>query len=207
MELTLHPLAKICRATGRAFVEGDRVISRLVREANGEVQRHDVLASEDAAYQKPEFVFCTWILPFKARRAEENPGRALKLTAENLFVTLADPLAEPDEANTGLLQFLALMLERKRVLRPRGVTADGLRNVYEHAKTHQRYEVPTGTLDEAFFVKIQGQLDLLVGGPKRAAEPAAAPSESAAPGDIPVSGGASEAASAAPAETSTPAAS
>lgn len=148
------------------------MISRLVREANGEVTRHDVLASEDAAYQKPEFVFCTWILPFKARRAEENPGRALKLTAENLFVTLADPLAEPDEANTPLLQFLALMLERKRVLRPRGVTADGARNVYEHAKSHQRFEVPAGTLDEAFFVKIQGQLDLLVGGPKRAAAPA-----------------------------------
>jgi hypothetical protein len=196
MELTLHPLAKICRATGRAFVEGDRVISRLVREANGEVQRHDVLASEDAAYQKPEFVFCTWILPFKARRAEENPGRALKLTAENLFVTLADPLAEPDEANTPLLQFLALMLERKRVLRPRGLTADGQRNVYEHAKTHQRYEVPTGTLDEAFFVKIQGQLDLLVGGPKRAAEPAAA----AAPAPV----AATESATA-PAVTSVPA--
>ena len=169
MELTLQPLAKICRASGRAFTEGDRVVSYLVREATGEVARHDVLVSEEAGYAVGGFVFCSWTIEFKPRRADENPGRALKLTAENLFVTLADPAAEPNEANTPLLQFLALMLERKKVLRPRGTTADGARQIFEHAKTHHIYEVPVGTLDEAFFVKIQGQLDLLVGGPKPAA--------------------------------------
>lgn len=176
MELTLHPLAKTCRATGRPFGEGDRVRCHLVREATGEVARHDVLASEDAAYEKPAFVFCTWTIAFKTKRAEENPGRALKLTAESLFVTLADPLAEPNETNTPMLQFLALLLERKKILRPRGVTPDGARHILEHTKTHLRYEVPVGTLDEAFFVKIQSQLDLLVGSPKRAAEAPAVPS-------------------------------
>jgi hypothetical protein len=182
MELTLHPLAKICRASGRPFVEGDRVMSHLVREATGEIARHDVLASEDAAYEKPAFVFCSWTIAFKAKRAEENAGRALKLTAESLFVTLADPLAEPNEANTPMLQFLALLLERKRVLRPRGTTADGSRQIFEHAKTHQFYEVPVGTLDEEFFVKIQGQLDLLVGSPKRPADVATAPVQDSAAG-------------------------
>lgn len=182
MELTLHPLAKHCRASGRAFAEGDRVVSHLVREESGEVARHDVHAAEDAAYAKPAFVFCSWTHPYKARRSEENPDRAMKLTAENLFVTLADPLAEPNEANTPMLQFLALMLERKKILKPRGLTADRERQVFEHARTHQRYEIPAGVLDEAFFVKIQGQLDLLVGGPKKkagegATTPASAPGE------------------------------
>ena len=174
MELTLHPSAKLCRASQRAFAEGDRVISYLVREESGEVARHDILASEIGAYAKPAFVFCSWTLNFKARRAEENPGRALKLTAENLFVTLADPAAEPNPANTPLLQFLALMLERKRLLRPRGKTADGERQIYEHVRTHQLYEIPVGTLDAEFFVKIQSQLDVLVGPPKAPAEPAVA---------------------------------
>jgi len=173
MELTLHPLAKLCRASGRAFAEDDRVVCRLVREASGEISRHDVLASEDANYTTPGFVFCTWTVPYKARRAEERPGRTLKLTAEHLFVTLADPTAEPNEANTPMLQFLALLLERKKILRPRGKTADGLRQIFEHSRTHQAYEIPVGVLDEAFFVKIQGQLDLLVGGPKAASAPAA----------------------------------
>jgi hypothetical protein len=175
MELTLHPLAKVCRATGRPFAEGDRVMCHLVRESTGEIARHDVLAQEDGNYDKPAFVFCTWTIAFKAKRAEENPGRALKLTAESLFVTLADPLTEPNEANTPMLQFLGLLLERKKILRPRGVTADGAKQIFEHAKTHQFYEVPVGTLDEAFFIKIQGQLDLLVGSPKRPPDVATAP--------------------------------
>ena len=179
MELTLHPLAKICRASGRPFEEGDRVVCYLVREASGEIGRHDVLASEDAAYAKPAFVFCTWSVAFKAKRAEENPGRALKLTAESLFLTLADPLAEPNETNTPMLQFLALLLERKKILKPRGLTADGAKQIFEHARSHERYEVPVGTLDEAFFIKIQSQLDLLVGSPKRAPDPVVVPTENA----------------------------
>lgn len=171
MELTLHPSAKTCRASGREFTEGDRVVSHLVREANGEVGRHDVLASEDAGYGKPSFVFCSWTVSYKPRRADENPGRALKLTAENLFVTLGDPAAEANPANTPLLQFLALLLERKRLLRPRGLTPDGERQIYELTRTHQLYEIPVGNLDAAFFVKIQGQLDLLMGPAKATAEP------------------------------------
>jgi hypothetical protein len=178
MELTLHPLAKICRVSGTAFVEGDRVVSYLVRESTGEAARHDLLASAEPEYVRPEFVFCRWVVEFKHRRAEENAGRALKLTAENLFLTLADPLAEPSDTNTPMLQFLALMLERKKVLRPRGITSDGARQIFEHVKTHQMFEIPVGVLDEAFFVKIQSQLDLLVGSPK----PPKAANETAAPG-------------------------
>ena len=169
MELTLQPLAKTCRATGRTFADGDRVVSYLVREPNGQIARFDLLASEDANFPKPafDFLFCTWTVVYKSRRAEDNPGRALKLTAENLFITLADPSAEPNDANTPMLQFLALMLERKRVLKPRGSTPDGAKQIFEHAKTHLMYQIPAGTLDEAFFANIQGQLDLRVGGPKR----------------------------------------
>ena len=175
MELTLHPLAKTCYASGHVFAEGDRVVCHLVREVTGEIGRRDVLASEDAALAKPTPVLCSWTVSYKARHAEENAGRALKLTAENLFVTLGDPAAEPNPANTPLLQFLGLMLERKKLLRPRGLTPDRERQIYEHAKTHQLYEIPVGNLDEAFFIRIQGQLDLLMGPPKTAPAPVPEP--------------------------------
>jgi hypothetical protein len=125
-------------------------------------------------------VYCRWVVRFKPRAADGNSDRALKLSAENLFLTLADPTNPSDETNTPMLQFLALMLERKKLLKPRGLTADQQRQILEHMPSHQFYEVPVGTLDVAFFVKIQEQLGVLVGTPKPKADavpPAPAPTE------------------------------
>jgi hypothetical protein len=129
MELNLQPLAAISRVSSRPFREGDRVVSYLVRSVINEILRYDVLLDEDAAFRPEGFVFCRWVHRFKPKNLEDNPERLLKLTAENLFLTLADPANEPIPANTPLLQFLALLLERKRILRPRGRTADGERNL------------------------------------------------------------------------------
>jgi len=178
MELSLQPLAMVSRISNRPFGEGDRVVSYLVRSVTNEIERHDLLAAEDVDYRPAGFIFCRWAQLFKPRRADENPERTLKLTAENLFLTLADPANEPNPANTPLLQFLALMLERKRLLRHRGLSADGECNLFEHAKTHQMYEIAAGDLTPEFFAKIQEQLGVLVGSPKRAPTGA----ESVAPG-------------------------
>ena len=86
------------------------------------------------------------------------------------------------------MQFLALMLERKKILRPRGRTADDARNRYEHAKSKAIFEVPAGELTPEFFVAVQEQLSVLVGVPKSAASApaeetsgeAAVPTDSAA---------------------------
>jgi len=146
-----------------------------------EIMRFDVLETHLGGFRPEGFVACRWVQPFKPRRAGENPDRALKLTAENLFVTLADPTTEPTPENTRLLQFLALMLERKKILRPRGPSADGLRLRYEHAKSKAIFEVPAGELTAEFFVAVQEQLSVLVGAPKAAAVPATPPAEASAP--------------------------
>lgn len=174
MDLTLQPIASQCAVTGVAFAEGDRVVSLLGRNDAGEVIRADVLAVNEAQLTPLPFVFCRWVHPFKPREKQENAERSLKLGAESLFLSLADPAAEPNPTNTPLLQFLALMLERKKVLRPKGLTADRQRRIFEHAKTKQAYEIPAGELTAEFFVKVQEQLGVLVGEPKKKAVPAPA---------------------------------
>jgi hypothetical protein len=179
MELTLHPIATKCFVSGREFVENERVVSYLVREASGEVARRDLLETEDGRFMPPAFVYCRWVVGFKHRKADDDAARNLKLTAENLFLTLAAPEADKSETNTPLLQFLALMLERKKLIKLIGRSEDGLRHIYEHRATHQPYEVPVGDLNVEFFQKIQEHLGVLVGTPKPKpappAEVAAAP--------------------------------
>ena len=181
--MNLQPLAKTCFVSGEPFVEGARVASFLVRAANMDIVRYDVLEPHVADFKPEGFVACRWVQAYKPRQAGENADRALKLTAESLFATLADPTTEPTPENTRLLQFIALMLERKKVLRPRGKSADGLRNRYEHAKTKQIFEVPVGELTPEFFVAVQEQLTVLVGAPKPKADAPSAPAapESATP--------------------------
>jgi hypothetical protein len=171
MEMHLQPLATNCFVSGESFVEGARVASFLVRLASMEIVRYDVLETSAPQFAPEGFIACRWVHAYKPRRAGENPERELKLTAENLFVALADPLTEPTPDNTRLVQFLALMLERKKLLRPRGRSADGEKNLYEHAKTKQMFEVQVGELTPDFFVAVQQQLSVLVGEPKPKPEP------------------------------------
>ena len=177
MEMHLQPLATTCFVSGEPFVEGARVASYLVRATTLEVVRYDLLEAHAEAFTPEGFVACRWVRAYKPRSADENSDRALKLSAENLFVTLADPSNELNPESTRLVQFLALMLERKKLLRPKGRSADGTKNVYEHAKTKQLFEVPVGELTQEFFIAVQEQLTVLVGAPKTAATtPEAAPS-------------------------------
>jgi hypothetical protein len=184
MEMHLQPLATTCFVSGEPFVDGARVASFLVRSGAAlEIVRYDLLEPHAATFTPDGFVACKWVQAFKPRRAGENPDRALKLTAEHLFVALADPTTEPTPENTRLVQFLALMLERKRILKPRGKSADGERNRYEHAKSKAIFEVPAGELTAEFFVAVQEQLSVLVGGPKApvVVSAVAVPSETVAP--------------------------
>jgi hypothetical protein len=167
MDLILQPSAAQCAVTGLPFQEDDRVVCFLGRDATGAVVRWDVRADAEAQFAPPADVICRWVHAFKARVRGDDSERNLKLTAENLFLTLCDPAAEPDPANTPLIQFLALMLERKRLLKPRGVTPDRAHRIYEYMKTKQVFEVPAGELTAEFFRKVQEQLGVLVGEPKK----------------------------------------
>lgn len=181
MEMHLQPLAHSCFVSGEPFADGARVASYLVRVGAAlEIVRYDVLEPHAAGFAPEGFVACRWVHVYKKRPAGENADRALKLTAENLFVALADPTTEPTPENTRLVQFLALMLERKRILKPRGRSADGQRNRYEHARSKAIFEVPVGELTSEFFIAVQEQLSVLVGVPKpKPGEPEPAATDSA----------------------------
>lgn len=179
MDLNLPAMASTCWVSGEALVEDERVVSLLVRRADdGQVVRFDVRAALEDRVELPGRLACRWVQRFKPRTAADNPERDLKLTAETLFLTLTDPGNELSEADVRLVQFLALMLERKRVIKPRGRSADGTKVSYEHRGTKTMVDVPAGELSPEFFIAVQEQLSILVGGPT---EESAAPANETAP--------------------------
>src|ERR1043165_4568613 len=103
MEMHLQPLATTCFVSGEPFLEGARVASYLVRGANLEIVRYDVLETNVTQFAPEGFIACRWVHPYKPRKAGENTDRTLKLTAESLFATLADPSTEPTPENTRLV--------------------------------------------------------------------------------------------------------
>ncbi len=166
MEMHLQPLAPACAVSGEPFVDGSRVASYLVRNPAMEIVRYDLLEKQAGNFVPEGFIACRWVHIFKPRKPGDTSEKELKLTAETLFTTLADPLTEQTPESIRLLQFLALMLERKKILKPKGTTANRERNLFEHAKTKQMFEVPAGDLTPEFFVAVQEQLSVLVGPPK-----------------------------------------
>jgi hypothetical protein len=181
MELILQPRAASCFVSGHAFRDGDRVASVLSRTDAGAVARYDALESQAGLLQPEGFVACRWVQVFREHAKEEDPGRALKLSAENLFLTLADPATEATPETARLVRFLALLLERKRVLRPRGRTPDGSRDLYEHSRTKRLFEIAAIELSPEFFAAVRGQLGVLVGEARAPAGPPAPPEPARAP--------------------------
>lgn len=165
MELNLQPQAAVCNVTGRAFAEDDRVASYLVRGPSLEIVRFDLLEAHSTEFAPAGVIACRWVHVYQPRLREENADRRMKLTAENLLLNLVDPLTVQTEENTRLIRFLALMLERKRLIRSKGTSPDGARIVYEHVRTKQQFEVLGGDLDPAFFLSVSEQLGFLIGTP------------------------------------------
>jgi hypothetical protein len=131
--------ADVCARTQRPFEPGEQFYTLLFREGDG-FRREDL--SEEAWAQRNENIrpFSFWKTRYEPPPAEP-PEPLPKENAEELLRRL---LAENNSATANACYVLAVMLERKRVLKPvkTGETGDRPVLVYEHAKTGDVFIVP-----------------------------------------------------------------
>jgi hypothetical protein len=135
--------ADVCARTGRPFQPGEQFYTLLFRE--GEAFRREDL-SEEAWAQRNEN-----IQPFSFWKSRYEPPPAIPpepLGKENAEELLRRLLAENNPANTNACYVLAVMLERKRILKPVKTeeTAERPVLIYEHAKTGDAFIVPDARL-------------------------------------------------------------
>jgi hypothetical protein len=138
---TIQSRSGRCAATGRDFAEGEVFHTLLFRERGG--FRREDLSDEawkerqaDAAAPRP---YSFWRTKFEP--APTVPETLAKETAEDL---LRRYMSGQDEGHANARYILALMLERKRLLKQIEAKEDihGRTLVYEHVKTGEVFIVP-----------------------------------------------------------------
>lgn len=126
MDLSIKTVGEISTLSGQPFAVGDEVWSTLYRGKDGQIERADVLAHERGELQLEGAFLCRWCHRIRERGATEAEiKREALLNSEAVFLSLFETDGTGPEADAGgeglsreqLKFFLAVQLERKRVLR------------------------------------------------------------------------------------------
>jgi hypothetical protein len=147
--------ADVCARTGRAFEPGEQFYTLLFREGDN-FRREDL--SEEAWTQRNENIqpFSFWKSRYEPPPAEP-PEALAKESAEELLRRL---LAENSPTTANACYVLAVMLERKRVLKQVKTekTEDPPVLVYEHTKTGDVFIVPEARLRLDELEQVQSEV-------------------------------------------------
>lgn len=179
MDWHITPVARKSYLSGVEFAKDDRVGSSLVKTAEGELLRVDVLLSEIDDLELPGVLICRWTQAFKPKSdGGKEEAEALKLTADNLFISLFEGEEEATltEENRELKHFLGLMLERRRVLRVKSRLRAYTR--YVHRPSKREFLVAPVDLEPAFFLENQEKLSFLLDSGEASSEADSAAEES-----------------------------
>ena len=153
--------SEACDATGRPFTEGEIFHTALFRDGDG-FRRTDL--SEEgwnarAADPAAEPVFSSWRSKFEPP-APPAPEALRRDDAEGMLRQLVES-SDPAHLNTRYL--LAVMLERKRILRPQPSPEKGTL-VYEHAATGEIFIIADPKLSLSDLVSVQEEVSALLAG-------------------------------------------
>ncbi len=160
MEWHFKSIARKSSLSQLPFTPGNRVTCLIFKDVEaGEMGRADVLPDEVDTYKLPGEILGRWVRVVKDPDDESTNVRETVASAEDFFLSLyandqADCLAETD----ALKHLLALMLERKRVVRALGKRQTTGTQLYRHVKTKQEIEVPIVEISTDLMLKIQDTL-------------------------------------------------
>ena len=164
MDWQIRPLARKSSLSGKSFTPGDRVVCAIFMDDAGNLDRVDILKDELEAFKLDKKILGKWEREVSANpEADERAARRMALAgSEDFFLSLFDESSQIDADEKDVIkQMLALLLERKRIIRPVGRPSGGIQK-YVHCSTKRILEVPQNELDESLVMNIKSQLDYLI---------------------------------------------
>lgn len=163
MDWQFKPTARVSVISGESFQEGERIECFIFLDEDAVIQRADVKSNELDTFQVPQTLLGRWSRVVKTPDEEKREAQKQALaTSEDIFLSLfAEGIENSDEQAT-LKQILALMLERKRILRAVGTVQQEVQR-YLHVKTKDEYLVPMRMLNPEQLVRVESQLEAIIG--------------------------------------------
>ena len=160
MEWHFKSIARKSSLSETPFVPGDRVVRLIFKNVEaGEMGRADVLPDEVDTYELPGEILGRWMRVVKDPDDDSSNVRETVASAEDFFLSLYEnDQADAQEETDALKHLLALMLERKRVVRALGKRQTEGAQLYRHVKTKQEIEVPIVEISTNLMLKIQDTL-------------------------------------------------
>jgi hypothetical protein len=153
--------ADVCAKTQRAFEPGEQFYTLLFREGDG-FRREDLTEEAWAARNENIQPFSFW----KTRYEPPPPAAPEPLGKENAEEMLRRLLAQDgsQDVNANACYVLAVMLERKRVLKQIKTDQNDGRRVliYEHGKTGDVFIVPDANLRLDQLEQVQTEVSALI---------------------------------------------
>jgi hypothetical protein len=145
-----------CSRTGREFAEGEFFYTILVREGEGFL-REDM--SEEAWNERNENIqpFSFW----RSKYEPPAPPPAEPLPRDDAEGLLRRLIQENDPAYSNVRYILALMLERKRVIRPLESSDDDML-VYEHLASGETFVLANPKLSLERIPEVQREVSALL---------------------------------------------
>jgi len=164
--------SEVCTQTTRPFRDGEFFYTAIFREGDG-FRREDLSEEAWAARTGGDAPFSFWRSKFELP-PPPPPEPLAKQDAESILRQL---IGENSEATKNARYILALMLERKRLLKPMESTDPDVL-VYERAGSGETFLIPNPRLSLAQVPEVQREvtalLGLQLGAEQAAAEPQAA---------------------------------
>lgn len=160
MDWQIKTLSKKSFGSGAELKPGDVVVSVIfVNEAN-ELDRRDFLKKElEENPFEGKFVGKWERVVSENPEEDERQARRMAIAgSEDFFLSLYDENGVEVEQKDVLKQMLALLLERKRILRAKGRPQNGVQ-LYVHSSSKREFLVPQKELGEDLVSNIQTQIN------------------------------------------------
>lgn len=160
MDWQIKTLSRKSTLSGTSFEPGDRAVSLVyIDDAAGDLGRADLHEHELSDLQLPGQVLGRWTWVMKDPEEGATNAADTVASAEDFFFSLFENEADAErDRSDALKHLLALMLERKRILRAVGPRQTSGTQTYCHVKTKQELNVPIAEISRELMFKIEDTL-------------------------------------------------